>query len=134
MKRYWIGLTVLTVDCALIMLLLFIFARHLFLPASLVMTLYFGVVTAVQHSIVISKAQKDARDFIRTFLGIIVATLVLHIVVLFSYDFTHLDKAKIFTLSFSILFLIFNIFEMVSLYLYINRQRKEYQEQNKEEH
>lgn len=124
MKRYYISLVAITLALTLVSFLIMWFAPQSYLPVMPLLALYFGVVTGVQHWVVCRAMYKSPRAFVQIFLGSIVAVLLLHIVVLIIYLLSHVAQAKLFGIAFCIGYVVFLVFETVSLVLFVDRQRK----------
>lgn len=126
MKRYTIALTFVTLVCIVASLVVLWADRGNFIVAMPLLVLYFTALTALQHWCVTTSFRKAPRDFIRNFLGITVGSLLLHFIILGIYVFTHMQeshKARLFLLSFCILYVVYLVFEIVALLRYINRHK-----------
>ena len=128
MKRYLVSLMVLTLVLVAAGFVLLWWAPALYHVVFSLVPLYFAVVTGVQHHLVTRAAHKDARLFVRTFLGLTVASLFLHIVVLAAYMFTHIDHARPFALVFAIGYIAYLVFETASLLAFFRRYQREHQQ------
>lgn len=123
MKRYYISLVALT---ALLIAVAF-FALHggpWYLPILPLTALYFCIVTGIQHYIVIKALDKSPRDFVKGFMGVVVGTLFLHLIVFAVYLFTHIQQAKIFAIGFCIGYAVYLTFETTCLAITVTRKRK----------
>ena len=138
MKRYYIVLILLTLAFVLATFVLLWTGSPLYQAILPVLPLYFGVVTGLQHYVVVKSFFKDPRTFVKNFLGATVGGLFLHLAVMCVWVFTHLtgDPAtatarahdnKMFILFFGVSFLVYLVFETTSLILLVNRKRKEQQ-------
>lgn len=124
MKRYSVTLLILT---AVLVLASFVVLWssptlfHVFMP---VVVLYFTLVTGIEHYLILKSAQRDPRTFVKNFMGLTVGTLLLHLAVLTLYIFTHLQVAKLFVITFCICYIVYLVFETVSLVLFVKNQKK----------
>lgn len=97
---------------------------HPFMP---LLVLYFTAVTGLQHFFATQSAKKDARTFIKVFLGLTVGTLFVHLIVLISYMFTHLHQAltaRHFLITFCVCYILYLIFETGSLLLLVRKRKQ----------
>ena len=138
MKRYYIVLILLTLAFVLALFVLLWTGSPLYQAILPALPLYFGIVTGLQHYVVVKSFFKDPRTFVKNFLGATVGGLFLHLAVMCVWVFTHLagDPAtavarahdnKMFILFFGVGFLAYLVFETTSLILLVNRKRKEQQ-------
>ena len=126
MRRYYLILVVLT-----LLLTAVVWWVNMRVPALgsqhsilYVLPLYFAVVTGIQHYVVANSLKKDPRTFIKNFLGLTVGTLVLHLVVLSLWAFTHIPTAKPFIIVFGIGFVLYLVFETLMLVLLVRSHMK----------
>ena len=129
MKRYLLGLTVLT---AIMLLLAFVVkwaAMPLFEPVPMWMlpaaVLYFAVAYAVQYWLSVSSVNKHPKAFIQFFLATTVAVLFLHIVVLVGGLLMNPLGGKRFAIGFLILYVIYTVYMTVSLVMFMKNPTKE---------
>lgn len=125
LKKYYTHLGILSAIGLIATLGVFLFARPSYLVAMTLLVLYFAIITALQHNIIAKALMKDPRDFIKIFFGVTVGILMLHLVVLFVYMYTHLQQAKLFTITFLIAYVVFTTFEVIELLALIRSQGKE---------
>lgn len=126
MKRYYISLLSLTA----VLVAVAFFALHggpWYLPILPITAVYFCIVTGIQHYIVIKAFNKSPRDFVKSFMGVVVGTLFLHLIVFAVYMFTHIPQAKIFAIGFCIGYAVYLIFETTCLALTVSRKRQKQQ-------
>lgn len=119
MKKYYIKLLIIAVLLVLTSFLLLWCGTGYFLMAMPLAVLYFTVVTGLEHWAIVKSVTKDARVFVKNFLGLTVGCMFLHLVVLCIYMFTHLQTAKVFTIAFCILYVIYLVFETIELLLFV---------------
>lgn len=124
MKKYFVSLLSLSLLLVVISFVVLWTAPAFFLPVMPLMVLYFAVVTGFMHFTVVKAAYKDPRTFIKTFMGFTVGTLFLHLIVLAAYMFTHLEQAKRFVLCFCICYVIYLVFETVTLAITVKHLKK----------
>lgn len=129
-KRYFIGLTVLTVLMVLAVLVAKWTAVPLCAPVPLWLmlaaVLYFGVAYGVQYWLTVSSVYKNPKAFVQFFLATTVGVLFLHIVVLVGGVLSNLAGAKRFAVIFLILYVIYTVYMTVSLVHFMrNPEQKE---------
>lgn len=123
MRRYYIALIATTLLLVLCTFILLWSRSEVYLPIMPFIALYFGVVTGAEHYLVVRSAEKDPRTFVKNFLGLTVGTLFLHLVVMSAYMFTHLMEAKRFVMAFCVGYIVYLVFETLSLVLFVKRRR-----------
>ena len=123
MKRYYISLLAVTLALTLLSFAIMWFAPDRYFPAMPLLALYFGLVTGVQHWVVVKAMYKSPRAFVQIFLGSIVAVLLLHIAVMVFYLLSNPTHAKSFALAFCVAYVVLLVFETVSLVLLVKRKR-----------
>lgn len=132
MKRYYLHLTLLTLVLVIASFMLLWCAPALFLVIMPITALYFAIVTGVEHNLVVRAAHKDARTFIKVFLGLTIGSLFLHLVVMAAYMFTHIQQAKLFALAFAVCYIVYLVFETAALVRFVRAYQK--QVENHEEY
>jgi hypothetical protein len=101
----------------------FVFTRLIILPMpSEIMLGVLFLVTAVFHFLVTKAAEKSPQVFTRTYMGLSSARLILYSIFLLVYCFGHRDIAKVFVLTFFILYIIYTAFEVRSVQAYFKRK------------
>lgn len=126
MKKYYLGLTAITLALVLASFCLMWFSsRGLFLIILSVLPIYFAIVTGLMHYGIVSSFYKDPRTFVKNFLGITVGSLFLHLAILFLWSLTHIQSAKTFIIGFCICYVTYLLFETISLILVVHNKRKE---------
>ena len=123
MRRYFIGLTMLTI----VMMLLAFATKWLdmafFAPLPLwilpTTVLYFGVAYGVQYWLTIASLNKRPKAFIQSFLATTVAVLFIHIVVLVGGMLSNPGGGKRFAVAFLILYVVYTIYMVASLVHFI---------------
>ena len=94
---------------------------HLFMP---VLALYFGLVSGAQHLLVTRSMNRSPRAFVQWFLGSVTGVLLLHIIVLAVFMFTHPQDAKPFAITFLIGYVVSLVFETIALVLFVKNERQ----------
>ncbi|MBQ9547095.1 MAG: hypothetical protein IJU90_07400 [Bacteroidales bacterium] len=125
MRRYLIHLSLLSLVLVIACFALLWWAPALFIVAMPLAVLYFAVVTGVQHTLVVRSVYKAPRVFVKTFLGLTVGSLLLHLVVMSAYMFTHLQHARLFALAFAILYVVYLVFETIELISFVRAYQRE---------
>lgn len=125
MKRYYVALIGITVLLVLAAFCTLWFADSLFQTIFPLLPLYFGVITGVQHYVVVKSLYKDPRTFVKNFLGLTVGSLFLHLVILCLWAFTHMPTARNFILAFCICYIVYLAFETIQLVLLVRKKRNE---------
>ncbi len=125
MKNYYIALLSITGLAVLATFVLLWCGSPLYYPILPCIPRYFGVVTGLQHYFVVQSAYKDPRIFVKNFLMLTVGVLLLHLVIIVLWAFTHAQtSAKAFLLVFCICYILYLAFETIALVLFIKNQRK----------
>ena len=124
MRRYLVALLSVTLALTLVCFGVRYAAPDRYMAVLPLLPLYFGIVAFVQHLLVTKAMRQSPRRFVQIFLATTVGTLFLHMVVIASYVFTHLQQAHTFTLAFGIGFAVYLVFETVALYLLVKRAAK----------
>ncbi|MBQ4376696.1 MAG: hypothetical protein II793_03270 [Bacteroidales bacterium] len=130
MRRYLFHLTLLSLVLVVASFALLWWAPALFIVAMPVTVVYFAVVTGFMHHFVTRSAHKDPRVFIKTFLGLTVGSLLLHLVVMTAYMFTHLQHARLFAFAFAVCYVAFLVFETVELVAFVRAYQREVEASN----
>lgn len=113
MKRYLVGLIILT-----IIMMVFAFAvkwmgMPLFAPVPIWMlpatVLYFAVVYGVQYWMTVKSVNKRTKDFIQFFLATTIGVLFLHLVVLVGGMLMSPHSGKRFAIGFLILYVVYTV-------------------------
>lgn len=128
MRKYTIALLATTGVLTLVSLLPMWFNPAHFATILPFIVLYFAVVTFFEHYFIVRSAHREARTFIKNFLGLTVGTLILHLGVMIVYMFTHMHDAmtaKLFLIAFCIGYLVFLVFETTALVLLAKNLRKQ---------
>lgn len=119
MKRYLLGLVILTVVLLLLAFVVKWTAMPLFTPVPMwmlpVAVLYFAIAYGVQYWLTVSSVNKHPKAFIQFFLATTVAVLFLHIVVLVGGMLMNPAGGKRFAIGFLILYVVYTVYMTVSL-------------------
>lgn len=127
MRRYFIGLVSLTL---LLVVVSFVMVwcpscKAYYQVVLSALPLYFAVVTGLMHYAVVKSLHKAPRTFVKNFLGITIGSLFLHLAVLCIWTLTHLKGAKVFIVAFCVGYVLYLLYETVSLVLLVRRQQKQ---------
>lgn len=129
MKRYLLGLAVLTVVMLLLALVAKWTAMPLFAPVPMwmlpVAVVYFAVAYGVQYWLTVSSVNKHPKAFIQFFLATTVAVLFLHIVVLVGGMLMNPVGGKRFAIGFLILYVVYTVYMTVSLVRFVKNPTAE---------
>ena len=129
--RYFITMFIVTAILMVVAMffynkMLSIDGRHYnFLPITVG---YFAVITSLVHLVLVRSIYKEPRLFVRNFLFITVAYLLVNLFAILLFVFTHMDDitaAKYFILTFLVLYLCYLILEAVTLSIFVLHQRRE---------
>lgn len=123
MRRYYIILLLLTLVLELLSFALLWSGSSFYAPIIPFIVLYFTIVTGVEHHLIVKSFQKDPRTFVKGFMGLTVGTLLLHLVVMTLYMFTHLQTARLFVIAFCVCYVIYLVFETISLVALVRRNK-----------
>ena len=119
MKRYLVGLSVLSAVMLLLAFAVKWLAIPLFVPVPMwmlpVAVIYFAVAYGVQYWLSVSSVNKHLKAFIQFFLATTVAVLFLHIVVLVGGMLANPAGGKRFAIAFLILYVVYTAYMTVAL-------------------
>ena len=119
MKRYLVGLSVLSAVMLLLAFAVKWMAIPLFVPVPMWMlpaaVIYFAVTYGVQYWLSVSSVNKHPKAFIQFFLATTVAVLFLHIVVLVGGMLANPAGGKRFAIAFLILYVVYTAYMTVAL-------------------
>lgn len=119
MKRYLVGLSVLSAVMLLLAFAVKWMAIPLFVPVPMwmlpVAVIYFAVAYGVQYWLTVSSVNKHPKAFIQFFLATTVAVLFLHIVVLVGGMLANPAGGKRFAIAFLILYVVYTAYMTVAL-------------------
>ena len=119
MKRYLVGLSVLSAVMLLLAFAVKWLAIPLFVPVPMWMlpaaVIYFAVTYGVQYWLSVSSVNKHPKAFIQFFLATTVAVLFLHIVVLVGGMLANPAGGKRFAIAFLILYVVYTAYMTVAL-------------------
>ena len=123
MKRYYLILAILTVVLTVVGWWIQYACLDSRYPIFLAIPVYFGIVTGLQHFTATTSLRKSPRIFIKNFLGTIVGSLLIHLIILSLWAFTHIPTAKPFIIAFGIAFVIYLIYETLMLVLLVKGKK-----------
>lgn len=89
-----------------------------------VIPIYFAIITGLQHNFITTSLNKDPRTFVKNFLGITVGALLLHLILMTLWMFTHPTQAKVFALTFCICYVVHLVYETTALAIYVRKHDK----------
>ena len=119
MKRYLVGLSVLSAVMLLLAFAVKWLAIPLFVPVPMWMlpaaVIYFAVAYGVQYWLSVSSVNKHPKAFVQSFLAVTVAVLFLHILVLVGGVYVNIAGGKRFAVGFLILYVVYTIYLTASL-------------------
>ena len=119
MKRYLVGLSVLSAVMLLLAFAVKWMAIPLFVPVPMWMlpaaVIYFAVAYGVQYWLSVSSVNKHPKAFIQFFLATTVAVVFLHIVVLVGGMLANPAGGKRFAIAFLILYVVYTAYMTVAL-------------------
>ncbi len=129
MKRYYLGLIVLTIVMMLLAFATKWFGMDFFAPLHVVMlplaVIYFAVVDAVQYWITIRSVNKSPKTFVQFFLATTVAVLLLHIIVLVGGMLLNPACGKRFAIGFLVLYVVYTFYIMAQFVHFMRNAGKE---------
>ncbi len=128
MKRYLVGLSLLTIVMVLLSFAVKWTAMPFFDPLPVwmlpVSVLYFAVAYGVQYWLTVSSVNKNPKAFIQFFLATTVGVLFLHIVVLVGGMLLNPVGGKRFAVGFLILYVVYTVYMTVSLVQFMRNAGK----------
>lgn len=129
MRRYFIGLIVLTIVMALMAFATKWGGMEFFAPLPMwilpTAALYFGVAYGVQYWLTVASLNKRPKAFVQSFLATTVAVLFIHIVVLVGGMLTNPAGGKRFAVAFLILYVVYTVYMIASIIHYVRQAGKD---------
>jgi hypothetical protein len=116
--------TLLGLSIVLYGLMFFVFTQLVIMPGmpiTLMLLVLLGI-TALSHYIVLRAGDKHPRIFTYSFIGTSTGRLIVYSIFLLVYCFGHRDIAKVFVLTFFILYIIYTAFEVKSVQAYLKKK------------
>lgn len=83
--------------------------------------LYFYALTALIHFILVRAAGKRPQEFVSKFMLSLVIKLFLSLFIIVIYAFTHREQAVQFSLTFSVLYMLFTVFEVLVIMRHLKK-------------
>jgi len=107
----------LLISIGLYGILYFIFSRLIIasLPLSIMVALLFAV-NALAFILVTNTKEKKPRNFVYSYMTVSFGRLIICSAFVFSYALTHRQDARTFALTFFVLYFLYNIVEVRSIY------------------
>lgn len=124
MRRYIISLLVVSLLLVLATFIVMWVAPEAFIVAMPLLVLYFAVLTLVQHFLVVRGMSRSPKTFVQIFLGTTIGVLFIHLIVLASFLITTPEQGRRFLIAFCICYVVYLVFETVSLVKFVNREKK----------
>ena len=124
MRRYYISLLVVSLILVLATFIIMWAAPHAYITAMPLLVLYFTVLTAVQHSIVVKAMNRSPKTFVQIFLGSTVGVLFIHLIVLTIFLLTNPGQGRRFLIAFCIGYVVYLVYETVALVRFVDRAKK----------
>lgn len=124
MRRYYISLVLMVLLMVLASFILLWTKPEFFIIAMPLLALYFGVVTGVQHLLVVRSLYKSPRTFVKTFMASTIGVLFIHLAILAIYLLTNPQNGKPFLMAFCIGYVVCLAFETIALVQLINSEKK----------
>ena len=129
MKRYFLGLLVLTIVMVILAFAVKWTAMPFFEPLPFwmlpVAVLYFALTYGVQYWMTVTSVSKNPKTFIQLFLATTVGVLFLHFVVLVGGMLMYPAAGKRFAVGFLILYVVYTIYMTVSLVRFMKNPQGE---------
>ncbi len=111
-----------------ILLLLILFSAMKFLPVlklnnrHFFIILFFFVFSLIVHYFILKTAEKKAKMFISYFMGSTLVKLILYCSIIITYILNFKEDAKTFTVVFLVSYLIYTMFEVISLQKFMRKK------------
>jgi len=122
-KRFLMQELLFTVLVIVIALILFNSVLAAFyLPVFWVLLGVIAVLTSIFHFSIIQMQDKGTSKFATRFMMVSGIKMIIYLVFITSYAFIFPDKAKIFLISFFILYLLYTVFEVVLIVRYLKKK------------
>jgi len=121
-SRFLLKLTILTAAIAIAALVLMQTSYSNFIiPVFWYMLAGMVLLTALMHYSVLQISEKSASSFSSRFMMISGIKMMVYLIFITIYVFSFTTQAKIFLISFFILYLIFTLFEVFQIVIYLKR-------------
>ena len=130
MRRYLISLLVTSLVMVLAAFIVMWAAPQVFIIAMPLLVLYFAVLTLVQHFLVVRGMSRSPKTFVQIFLGTTIGVLFIHLIVLAAFLITNPGQGHRFLIAFCIGYVVYLVFETVSLVKFVDREKKKRNQQN----
>lgn len=124
MRRYLISILAVSMVLVLAAFIVMWTAPQVFIIAMPLLVLYFAVLTAGQHLLVVRSMQKSPKTFVQIFLGSTIGVLFIHLIVLGLFLISHPEQGRRFLIAFCIGYVVYLVFETVSLVRFVDREKK----------
>lgn len=124
MRRYYLSLTVLTLAMVLAAFCIMWFMPEQYLGIMPLLALYFGVVTGIQHFIVVKSMRRAPKTFVQVFLASVIGVLFLHLAFMAIYVLNNVTSAHRFMIAFCVGYVVCLVFETIALIRFVNEVRK----------
>lgn len=124
MRRYLVFLLVLSIVMALAAFAVMWVAPEMFIVAMPLLVLYFSVLTLIQHFLIVRGMSRSPKTFVQIFLGTTIGALFIHLIVIAAYVLSYFETWRPFLLAFAICFVVYLVFETVSLVRFVDNEKK----------
>ena len=128
MRRYLISLLAVSIVLVLAAFIVMWAAPEIFIVAMPLLVLYFAVLTLVQHFLVVRGMSRSPKTFVQIFLGTTIGVLFIHLIVLAAFLITNPQQGRRFLIAFCIGYVVYLVFETVSLVRFVDREKKKRQQ------
>ena len=128
MRRYIVALLVVSLLMVLASFVVLWVAPQTFITAMPLLVLYFALLTLVQHLLVVRAMSRSPKTFVQIFLGTTVGVLFIHLIVLATFLISTPEQGRRFLIAFCIGYVVYLVFETVSLVRFVDREKKRRQE------
>ena len=121
-SKFIIKLLLLTISIFLIAFFIFkFFLCMYYLNIFPYLLMFFAIITALFHYFLIKSSQHEIKKFINTFMIFTGIKLMLYILFILIFILLNKSSAVVFVMGFIILYVIYSIFEIISIVKYLKK-------------
>jgi len=124
-NRFLFKLFILVLAIGLVALILLKTSySQLILPVFWYMLIGMAGLTAIMHFSILKISEIGAQKFTSRFMMVSGIKMILYLIFITIYVFTFTAQAKVFLISFFILYMLFTVFEVVQIMIYLKQKSK----------
>lgn len=122
-KKFFFKELVFTISVGIIAFILFnTILKTYYLPIFWILLATIAILTGILHHSILQISEKETSKFTSRFMMVTGIKMMIYLVFITSFVFLYPSQAKIFLISFFILYLLYTIFEVVLIVLYLKKK------------